>query len=84
MNRGIIADAYRAAHEVGKWAVAGFPMTELSKDRLAICQKCPHYSGGRCAVCGCYMAAKTMMATSKCPIGKWDAVSGGAGKCCHG
>lgn len=85
--RNLLADAYRASKEIGQWAGAGFPTTELSKQRLAICEACPHYNAGRCAVCGCYMAAKTMMATSKCPVGKWEAVSAASAthrKCCHG
>jgi hypothetical protein len=46
---------------------------EIQQSRLAMCYSCPHYlkESNRCAKCGCNLSAKTKMATSKCPIGKW-------------
>ena len=48
---------------------------EISEQRLEICRKCEFYNQTttRCKKCGCFMAAKTLMAGSACPIGKWRA-----------
>jgi hypothetical protein len=51
---------------------------ELSDKRLAICKECPHskdlFSRGwinYCNICGCMLKAKTRLASSKCPDGRW-------------
>lgn len=46
----------------------------LAKDReerRRICQDCPYRNGKRCTTCGCFIAAKTALADSKCDIGAW-------------
>jgi hypothetical protein len=55
-------------------------------DRQAICAECER--GGehknsrgtpfKCLECGCYVPAKTRLASESCPIGKWSAVNGDA------
>ena len=46
---------------------------ELLNDRLAICRACPELIKitEQCKQCGCFMAIKTKLEISKCPIGKW-------------
>ncbi len=51
---------------------------QLQKERLAICKKCEHSKDlmGRgwinyCDICGCMLNAKTRIASSKCPDGRW-------------
>lgn len=41
--------------------------------RLAICKSCEFIvlEDMRCTKCGCFMAVKTSVASSKCPVGKW-------------
>jgi hypothetical protein len=39
--------------------------------RLEICTKCPFQHEGRCLHCGCYLGAKTYLASDTCPIEKW-------------
>ena len=46
--------------------------------RQAICDDCPESTPAelpvkdrRCAQCGCFLSKKTMLATEKCPMGKW-------------
>ena len=60
-----------------KWIKAGMPFLpeEVSKERLDLCKSCDFYIGERCSKCGCQMRVKTTLATSSCPIGKWEAVS---------
>jgi hypothetical protein len=44
----------------------------LAQDRrLEICNMCDFFQDGECLRCGCSVVAKTMMATEKCPIGRW-------------
>jgi hypothetical protein len=67
-----------------KFAASGFRVTPIDKltERLAICQACEHlkpegFGGtGQCGVCGCSIKAKTRMATTDCPAGKWGPVQG--------
>lgn len=46
---------------------------EIAESRLKICQACEFFkkNGSRCKKCGCFMQLKTLIAKSKCPIGKW-------------
>ena len=39
--------------------------------RRAICDGCEHRFGLNCKKCGCFIKAKTKVATSSCPVGKW-------------
>ncbi len=48
----------------------------VSKQRLAVCMTCEHLKDKhtlrkRCAVCGCFMEAKSRMTGMNCPLGKW-------------
>ncbi|NBW99955.1 hypothetical protein EBR03_10335 [bacterium] len=55
------------------WAKDGFKtgnQEEVSR-RLAICGECEFFKGGRCMVCGCFMALKAKLSTGKCPKEKW-------------
>ena len=46
---------------------------EISMSRLEICKGCEFFRPRTqtCQKCGCFMAAKSMLANAKCPIGKW-------------
>ena len=69
-----------AAH---RFARAGFATTpsEALAAREATCRACPEWDAaalnatGRCRKCGCSAWAKLRMATERCPLGKWEAVS---------
>jgi hypothetical protein len=49
--------------------------------REATCRACPEWDAtaltatGRCRKCGCSTWAKLRMATERCPLGKWEAIS---------
>lgn len=47
---------------------------EIAFERYNICQKCPFLENNRCKKCGCFMQAKTHIATSECPINKWSKI----------
>lgn len=46
---------------------------QVAKERLTICNNCPKYIvvTTQCKECGCIMLAKTMFASSECPLNKW-------------
>jgi hypothetical protein len=63
------AGLFRSA---GRLITQGVASPEVKAARLAVCDACPHrLKSGRCAKCGCFLAAKTAVAAEACPIGKW-------------
>jgi hypothetical protein len=46
---------------------------EVAAHRLEICKGCDFFRPmtQTCKKCGCFMAAKSMLANAKCPVGKW-------------
>lgn len=49
---------------------------EVKEHRMKICRACPNLKNPdsrrcRCALCGCFMEAKTRIIQAKCPDGKW-------------
>ena len=73
----------RFGHAAHRFARAGFATTppEALAAREATCRACPEWDAaalngtGRCRKCGCSTWAKLRMATERCPLGKWEAVS---------
>jgi hypothetical protein len=76
----MIGDAIMAGK---KFTASGFAVTppEALADREATCRACPEWDAtalnntGRCRKCGCSTWAKLRMATERCPLGKWAAIS---------
>jgi hypothetical protein len=52
-----------------------FVSKEDALARKAICETCPAKSGFLCSDCGCIIAAKVRVNTSKCPQNKWGDAS---------
>jgi len=75
-----IASAISAA---GRFLRHGAPTTppEILAAREATCRACPEWDAaalngtGRCRKCGCSTWAKLRMATERCPLAKWEAVT---------
>jgi len=73
---------------VGKFTASGFKPTppEILTERESTCRSCDQWDAaalkntGRCKKCGCSTWAKLRMATERCPLGKWEAVSAEEGK----
>jgi hypothetical protein len=68
-----LRQATNFAGAVVRHVAAGLPtVSEEEKGRrMALCLACEHYVDGRCALCGCFTAAKAAWAREKCPVGKW-------------
>jgi hypothetical protein len=47
--------------------------SEEVQKRKSICQGCEYYNSfqDRCVKCGCFLAVKTYLKASNCPINKW-------------
>ena len=72
--RQLLSKAYRVSSEVITWGVAGFPLSVMREQRLAICAQCPNYQVRErtCSLCGCFMPVKASLATSSCPEDRWS------------
>ena len=49
-------------------------LAETAQARMALCLGCEHLWAPnvlQCKLCGCWVKAKTKLATEKCPAGKW-------------
>lgn len=73
----------RFGHAAHRFARSGFAATppEILATREATCRACDQWDAaalnatGRCRKCGCSTWAKLRMATERCPLGRWEAVS---------
>ena len=45
---------------------------DIIEKRRALCDGCEYRLGLNCKKCGCFISAKTKIAISSCPVGKWD------------
>lgn len=50
-------------------------------ERLDHCRRCVNHVKGNCRVCGCFVSAKTILASEKCPTGMWYQVPGRLRRC---
>ena len=70
---GKMSAGVRFVSEIAEWGQGGFELATNHSERMDICRKCEFYIAKeeKCKKCGCYMMAKTKLATAKCPVGKW-------------
>ncbi|MAH48352.1 hypothetical protein CMI37_21180 [Candidatus Pacearchaeota archaeon] len=47
---------------------------DIIDQRRTLCNDCEHRLGLNCKKCGCFIAAKTRVAITSCPVGKWGKV----------
>jgi hypothetical protein len=62
--------------KTGKNAAKGLPVivpTEVGFERISTCQSCDRLDKEtfRCRECGCFMKAKSQLASASCPLNKW-------------
>jgi tetratricopeptide (TPR) repeat protein len=70
---GILWKALTAAQSFAKFLGSGFKTVTSSthENRLQNCASCPHHTGVRCKICGCFTSIKAWMPHENCPVGKW-------------
>jgi hypothetical protein len=49
---------------------------QVRDERLDHCRRCVNHIKGNCRVCGCFVSAKVLLASEKCPIGRWAQTKG--------
>jgi tetratricopeptide (TPR) repeat protein len=49
---------------------------EVRQKRLRVCVSCPHFTGLRCRVCGCFTSTKARLPHEDCPLGQWTVPAG--------
>ena len=65
----IISLAARFGREFTHFVKEGMPVVSKPqyRERIETCNTCEHRKGSKCGLCGCIIAAKARMETSKCP-----------------
>jgi hypothetical protein len=71
--------AFMAMKSMAHFAGSGFKtaLAETHQKRLQICGQCPHHTGLRCKLWGCFTSVKAWMPHESCPIGRWPATKNG-------
>jgi tetratricopeptide (TPR) repeat protein len=71
---GVLRMAVSAAKAMLKFIGTGLktvtPATHQA--RLRECTTCPHHTGLRCRLCGCFTDVKARLVHEECPLGKWS------------
>ena len=70
---GLLRMAFTATQAMAKFLGSGLKTVSANEveRRLRTCAVCPHYTGLRCRVCGCFTNAKARLPYEACPVGKW-------------
>jgi hypothetical protein len=56
---------------VGWWRFLFAKRSQMAKDRVSVCKKCPVRKGIFCGICWCEIHAKAEVEEEFCPVGKW-------------
>jgi tetratricopeptide (TPR) repeat protein len=69
----VLRMAFQAAKSLAHFLMSGLRsvQADVQRQRLRTCAICPHHTGLRCRICGCFTNIKTRMAHESCPLGKW-------------
>ena len=72
---GWLRMAFSAAKAAARFVASGgrTVAAELRLQRLETCASCPHHTGVRRRLCGCFTRTKSLLPHEVCPIGKWPA-----------
>jgi tetratricopeptide (TPR) repeat protein len=70
---GLLRMALSAAKALSEFVGSGLQTVsaEVRQKRLRVCAACPHFTGLRCRVCGCFTSAKARLPHEDCPLGQW-------------
>jgi hypothetical protein len=76
-----MAEVGKLRDDLAKKAAAELEQLKLDEtqrnERYDICKGCEHFFSPttNCKLCGCFMAAKTYLPGSECPMKKWTKIS---------
>lgn len=70
---GLLRMAYSAVKSAARFLGSGARTVsrETHQRRLNVCAECPHHTGLRCKVCGCFTTVKAWLPHERCPLNKW-------------
>jgi tetratricopeptide (TPR) repeat protein len=70
---GLLRQAIAAVKATARFIGSGGKRVDAAthQKRLETCAACPHYTGLRCRLCGCFTNVKAWLPHEDCPIGKW-------------
>ncbi len=70
---GLLRMAMSATQAMMKFLGSGLKTVSRSEleSRLRTCAACPHHTGLRCRLCGCFTNTKARLPYEECPVGKW-------------
>jgi tetratricopeptide (TPR) repeat protein len=71
----LLWNVFLAAKSLAKFFASGMKRvtSAIYRERLESCAGCPHHTGVRCKICGCFTNLKAWVPHAKCPIGNWSA-----------
>jgi tetratricopeptide (TPR) repeat protein len=72
---GLLHMAIAAVKSMARFLTSGLKTVPAPtyQARLRSCAACPHHTGVRCKLCGCFTSVKAWMPHEHCPIEKWPA-----------
>jgi tetratricopeptide (TPR) repeat protein len=70
---GLLRMAVSATQAMMKFLGSGLKTVSSAarERRLRTCAACPHHTGLRCRLCGCFTNVKARLPYEECPLGKW-------------
>jgi tetratricopeptide (TPR) repeat protein len=70
---GLLRMALTATQAMAQFLGSGLKIVSRPEreERLRICSACPHHTGLRCRLCGCFTNTKARLPYEECPIRKW-------------
>jgi tetratricopeptide (TPR) repeat protein len=70
---GLMRMAIAATKSLARFLGSGLKTVSAAahERRLQTCGTCPHHTGVRCKLCGCFTTVKAWLPHEQCPIGKW-------------
>ena len=71
----LLWNVFLAAKSLAKFFASGMKRVPsvIYRERLQSCASCPHHTGVRCKICGCFTNLKAWIPHARCPIGNWSA-----------
>jgi tetratricopeptide (TPR) repeat protein len=70
---GLLRMGFSAVKSMARFAASGLKTVPAAthQQRLETCAACPHHTGVRCKLCGCFTSVKAWLPHENCPIEKW-------------
>lgn len=73
-GKGLASMAWDLTKSLAAFVSDGMKLVDAEeyRRRLSECDACPHRTGQRCGLCGCFVALKAKGRAWQCPDGRWE------------